>query len=86
MKHILKFLLLLVLMIPALTGWGQITVFSDNFSTNTNASWTTSGQIGTSAWYVDRNADDWGARRSTSPEQLELTNDANNIIMQMVGY
>ncbi|MBN1463868.1 MAG: T9SS type A sorting domain-containing protein [Paludibacteraceae bacterium] len=55
----------------------QTIVFTDDFSTNTSASWTTSGQIGSSAWYVSRSGDDWGARRNTSPEQLELTNDAS---------
>lgn len=54
---------------------GQVTVFSDNFSTNTSATWTTNGPIGASAWSVLRSGDDWGARRNTSPQQLEFTND-----------
>jgi CSLREA domain-containing protein len=53
----------------------QTTVFSDDFSTNKNAAFTTSGQIGASAFSVSRSGADWGARRSFSPEQLELTND-----------
>lgn len=56
---------------------GQTTVFSDNFSTNTNAAYTTSGAIGASSWSVLVPNADWGARRNTSPEQLELTNDAS---------
>ena len=56
-------------------GWGQTTVFVDDFSTEQNAAWTTSGAIGSSSWSVTRSGADWGARRNTSPEQLELTND-----------
>ncbi|NUN08879.1 MAG: endonuclease [Ignavibacteriaceae bacterium] len=52
-------------------------VFEDNFSTNTSATWTTSGAIGSSSWSVVRLGADWGARRNTSPAQLELTNDAS---------
>lgn len=53
----------------------QTTVFSDDFSTNTSATYTTSGAIGASAWSVTRSGADWGARRNTSPAQLEQTND-----------
>jgi len=56
-------------------AWGQTTVFTDDFSTNTDVTYTTSGAIGSSAWSVNRSGDDWGARRNTSPAQLELTND-----------
>ena len=56
-------------------GWCQNIVFTDNFSTNTNTAYTTSGAIGASAWSVTRSGDDWGARRNTSPAQLELIND-----------
>lgn len=52
-------------------------VFSDDFSTNTAATYTQTGQIGASAWTVNRSGADWGARRNVSPEQLELTNDAS---------
>lgn len=55
----------------------QTTVFSDDFSTNQSATWTTSGQVGTSSFYVNRSGADWGARRNTSPAQLEVTNDAS---------
>jgi predicted extracellular nuclease len=55
----------------------QTTVFSDNFSTNTNSAYTTTGAIGASPWSVLVQNADWGARRNTSPEQLELTNDAS---------
>ncbi|MGB4849575.1 MAG: hypothetical protein WBP41_16750, partial [Saprospiraceae bacterium] len=50
-------------------------VFSDNFNTITSATWTTSGQIGISPWSVNRSGDDLGARRNTSPAQLECIND-----------
>jgi hypothetical protein len=53
----------------------QTVVFSDDFSTAQNASYTTSGAIGASAWSITRNVADWGGRRNTSPAQLELTND-----------
>lgn len=55
----------------------QTTVFSDDFSTNTNTAYTTSGNIGASSWTVLVPNADWGARRNTSPQQLELTNDAS---------
>ena len=70
-----KWILLLVSSTSILVQ-AQTTVFSDDFSTNTNSTWTTSGTIGSSAWSVTRSGDDWGARRNFSPEQLELTNDA----------
>ncbi|MDD3687740.1 MAG: hypothetical protein PHE56_13360, partial [Bacteroidales bacterium] len=59
----------------SVTTWGQTTVFSDDFSTNQSVTWTTSGAIGASSWSVSRSGDDWGARRNTSPAQLEITND-----------
>jgi hypothetical protein len=58
-------------------AFSQTTVFSDDFSTNQSAIWTTSGVIGASSWSVSRSGDDWGVRRNTSPAQLELTNDAS---------
>jgi hypothetical protein len=69
------FLLFILAFGMSYLGWGQTTVFSDDFSTNTSATWTTSGAIGSSAWSVTRSGDDWGARRNTSPQQLEQTND-----------
>ncbi len=57
------------------SGGGSTGVFSDDFSTIKDANYTTTGQIGTSAWSVNRSGADFGARRNTSPEQLELTND-----------
>lgn len=72
-----KFILLLiaVLFLFPLVSWGQTTVFSDDFSTNNNATYTTSGAIGSSSWSVTRAGADWGARINTSPAQLEQTND-----------
>ncbi len=67
---------ILTLFFP-LWGWGQTTVFSDDFSTDQSATWSTTGQIGSSAFSVSRSGADWGARRNTSPAQLELTNDAS---------
>lgn len=58
-------------------GYGQTTVFSDDFSTSTSTTYSTSGQIGSSAFSVARSGADFGARRNTSPAQLELTNDAS---------
>ncbi|MDD3524338.1 MAG: hypothetical protein PHQ41_06550, partial [Candidatus Cloacimonetes bacterium] len=75
MKKLL-FLFMLSLLLVSM-AWGQTTVFSDDFSTNQNEIWTTSGLIGSSAWTVSRSGVDWGARRNTSPAQLELTNDAS---------
>ena len=64
-----------ILLLSALS-FAQTTVFTDDFSADTNATYTTSGQIGTSRFSVTRSGADFGARRNTSPEQLELTNDA----------
>ena len=72
--YILSLLLLVMGLVYAQT---PTTVFSDDFSTNQSTSWTTSGQIGSSAISVNRSGADWGARRNTSPAQLELTNDAS---------
>jgi hypothetical protein len=59
------------------TGEAQTTVFTDDFSTDQSAAYTTSGAIGASVWGVTRSGADFGARRNTSPAQLELTNDAD---------
>ncbi len=67
----------LVIILFTQINFGQTTVFSDDFSTNTSTSWTTSGVIGSSTWSVTRSGDDWGARINTSTQQLELTNDAS---------
>lgn len=73
MKKLIFLFIASLLMISM--AWGQTPVFSDDFSNYQSASWTTSGQIGSSSFYVSRSGDDWGARRNTSPAQLELTND-----------
>jgi hypothetical protein len=70
--------IIIILLLPAMNGLAQ-TVFSDDFSTNTNVAWTTSGVINSSPWSVTRSGDDWGARRNTAPAQLEMTNDAGGI-------
>ena len=75
MKKTITFITALGFMLVSIIGWGQTTVFSDDFSTEQSASWTTTGQIGASAISVSRSGADWGARRNTSPAQLELAND-----------
>ncbi len=74
MKKIYSSLLAVMAMF---SSFAQTTVFSDDFSSNTNAAYTTTGSIGVSAWTVLVQNADWGARRNTTPEQLELTNDAS---------
>lgn len=55
---------------------GQVTtVFSDAFTTSQGATYTTSGQIGTSPWSVTRSGADWGAQIDGGI--LNLTNDAS---------
>ncbi|MFB9090632.1 lamin tail domain-containing protein, partial [Flavobacterium paronense] len=59
-------------------SWGQTTVFSDDFSANTSATYVTSGAINTTNWSVTRSGVDWGARRNVSTtDRLELTNDVS---------
>src|SRR6478672_8015958 len=55
----------------------QTTVFTDDFNSDQSVTFTTSGTIGASVWSVARSGADFGARRNTSPAQLELTNDAS---------
>lgn len=73
----LRIIGLLSAVLSATWSQAQTTVFNDDFSTNTSASWTTSGAIGASAWNITRSGSDFGGRRNTSPAQLELTNDAS---------
>ncbi len=86
MKKLLFLSILSVLMIGM--AWGQTNVFTDDFSTNQSATWTTSGQIGSSSFSVNRSGVDWGARRNTTGI-LELTNDAsgsNNVNGWVYAY
>lgn len=76
-KYVLIFSTFLFFIFSSEKSFAQTTVFSDDFSTNTNAAYTTSGAIGASSWNVLVQIADWGARRNTSPLQLELTNDAS---------
>jgi hypothetical protein len=48
--------------------------FSDDFSANQSATYTTSGTISSSVWTASRSGNDWGARRHTT-SQLQLIND-----------
>lgn len=78
---------LIVLCFIWMSGPGRVhgQVFSDNFNTITSTTWTTSGQIGISPWSVFRSGVDWGARRNTSPAQLECTNDVS-ATANVAGY
>ncbi|GEM_PF-3247207 len=68
-------MMIILCMILSTMVVAQTTVFSDDFSTFQSATWTTAGSIGASSWSVNRSGNDWGARRNTSPAQLEITND-----------
>ncbi len=54
---------------------GQPQLFSDDFSTNNNVNYVTSGVLGSSSWTAYRSAVDWGVRINTIPAQLEISND-----------
>ena len=66
---------LILVLLFAWSANAQTTVFSDDFSANQSATYTTSGTISSSAWTASRSGNDWGARRHTTSSQLELTND-----------
>lgn len=58
-----KLLATLALTSAMLTGASaQTIVYNDNFAVSQGATYTTSGNIGTSSWSVSRSGDDWGAR------------------------
>jgi hypothetical protein len=76
-KLLLLFTAVLCIVLLGNTVNAQTTVFTDDFSTNQSATYTTSGVISSSSWSFNRSGTDWGARRNTSPAQLELTNDAS---------
>ena len=75
MRRTALLLALFWLLVLSGTVEAQTTVFGDDFSTDQSATYTTTGAIGASAWSVTRSGADFGARRNTSPAQLELTND-----------
>ncbi|MBI4649686.1 MAG: fibronectin type III domain-containing protein, partial [Bacteroidia bacterium] len=70
-----KLCLIVLLALVAGKGWGQTTVFSDNFNSGTSDTWTTSGALG--SWTVTTSGADWGASRATTNTRCELTNDAS---------
>lgn len=70
-------LALLSVLILSTTIEAQTTVFADNFNADQSTTYTTGGAIGASAWSVTRSGADFGARRNTTPAQLELTNDVD---------
>ena len=54
--------------------------YSDDFSANTSASYTTAGAIGASDWLVTTSGVDFGARRNVATsDQLELSNDISGL-------
>jgi hypothetical protein len=73
-KPNLKYLLLFALTLTLEFSFAQV-VFSDDFTDNTDPTWTTSGNLSGSAWDVYRSGVDFGARRHDTPTQLEITND-----------
>lgn len=84
----LTFLLFSLLLLSG-QGWAQTTVFTDDFSTNTSTAYIQSGVLNTSAWTVATGGTanhDFGARRNTSPAQLELTNDAGFQATNQFGW
>lgn len=75
MKPTISIFLLFVLSFGWRSGISQVVVFSDDFTDSTDPAWTTTGNLGGSAWDVFRSGIDWGSRRNDSPTQLEFTND-----------
>ncbi len=73
-KTLLKMTIVSLLVVIFGTSMGQTTVHTSDFNVSEGAAYTTSGQIGTSSWHVDRLGDDWGAR--IHDDMLELTNTA----------
>ncbi|MEW6653651.1 MAG: fibronectin type III domain-containing protein, partial [Bacteroidota bacterium] len=57
------------------TAFAQTTVFSDNFNTSQGSTYSTSGNIGTTNWAINRWGADFGAR--IDGNILEMTNDAS---------
>jgi hypothetical protein len=66
------FLVVLSVMIVMNLGWGQTTVFSDNFDTSTDVALVKWGPIGATQWSVN-GTNDWSARRNNT---LDLSNSA----------
>src|SRR6185437_1174962 len=86
MRRIAFLLTLLWVLLLSGPAQAQTTVFTDDFSTNQSATYTTSGAIGASAWGVTRSGVDFGARRNTGPAQLELTNDVDVVNANSNGW
>jgi len=62
------------LQVALISAQGQLTVFSDNFTTSQGTTYTESGLIGTSPWTVSRSGVDFGGRIDSGI--MTLTNDA----------
>lgn len=73
----LFFCILFLTVVMSFTASSQVSVFQDDFSNLTSTSWTTSGSINGSVWNVNVSGVDFGARRNTAPQQLELSNDSS---------
>jgi hypothetical protein len=72
MKTLRTISFVVLLMMVVNLGWGQTTVFSDDFNTNTDATLVQWGPIGTTPWSVNA-INGWSARRNTT---LDLSNSA----------
>jgi len=70
-------LVVLSMMMVVSLGWGQTTVFSDDFTTGPGESVVRYGPIGTSPWSVNA-INDWGARRNSlaGVSTLDISNSA----------
>jgi hypothetical protein len=70
-----KALLMLFLAVFGIKANAQSSVFTDDFSNNNSATYTTTGNIGSTSWTVARSGNDLAARINNN--RLELTNDAS---------
>ena len=70
MKTLRTIPLVVLLMMVVNLGWGQTTVFSDDFNSNTDVALVKWGPIGATPWSVNA-INDWSARRNTT---LDLSN------------
>jgi hypothetical protein len=77
MKTLRTIPLVVLLMMVVNLGWGQTTVFSDDFTTGPSEAVVKYGPIGTSPWSV-RAINGWSARRNTAAgvSTLDISNSA----------
>jgi hypothetical protein len=76
-RSVRSLMLLLAMMMLTQVGWGQTTLFSDNFGTSRGSTYTAAaGVIGNDAnWVISRSGTDWGAKIDGG--RLDITNDAS---------